>query len=819
MANASASEFTAVESAGGPPAPLSGWRRLAADVAAVGGSTLVCQALGVVTSLLLRTALSPAQMGVWQGLKLLLGYANYANLGVSKGAARELAIAAGSGQLARAERGLNLAFTVNTLTSLTYGGCLASAAVWLGRHDGVLDHAWSVGLFIMAAMVVLQRHLTFHVTILRCRQAFALTSWVALVEGLLTLTLAGLGAWRWGLAGLYGGTLLTMAGTLLFLRCQGVRSFRCDWQWPEIKRLVAIGGPILLCGLVLTLFQSLDKLMLLSFSSQREYDLGCYSTTLLITGQIFGLANMIAMVVSPRYAELFGRTASRREVARLAARASELVSAATSLAAVVGLVVAVPILGKLFPDYRPGLLPAVWLVPGVTMLAITLPLNQYLVAICRERAALVASVVALLAAAVGNYAALKLGYGMAGVAASTAIVYGAYYLLMLFLSIWPDLDGPTCYRYVLTHAALLAFPLAPAVWLTDPAQVRFDPFHVMFSSLAVLTVWGVAVLVVWRRGEWSVAWRAALSPCPAPRRPSLAELEARCQKPDYRRSGNWMARRVSRPMALRITWVVAPTGVSAHAVTCAAILVALASAGSFASGQLAGWLVGAGLLQLWYLLDHVDGQIARLRGTSSLDGIQLDYLMHHLVNLVVPYSLGFGLWKETAGEHWLLFGFAFSVGLLLLGLANDTRYKAFVARLKQLDGIPLAVCHGAGASSVADATEGVVYKRLLRLCVHLARKLCEIHVVMNVVTAIAAIQCFANTTQPMQLYLAVLAPLALLTAVATLARDIRRGAAEREFARWYRTGVEDGVSPDERAQQRTKPEVVSAGDFIAAGDS
>ena len=298
---------------------------------------------------------------------------------------------------------------------------------------------------------------------------------------------------------------------------------------------------------------------------------------------------------------------------------------------------------------------------------------------------------------------------------------------------------------------------------------------------------------------------------------TLTELESRCQKPDFRRSGSWMARRISRPMALRITWLIAPTRISAHAVTCGAIVVAMTAAVGFASGRISGWVLGAVLLQAWYLLDHVDGQIARLRGASTLDGIQLDYLMHHLVNLMVPMSFGYGLWNATGIENWLLFGFTFAVGLLLLGLANDARYKAFIARLKQLDGIPLVVRQNGFGVAVGNA--GVTHNRLLRFAVHLARKLCEIHVVMNLVTLVAVFQCLARTTMPMQLYLAVIAPLALFTAIVTLARDIRRGAAEQEFARWYHSHVEDHISPDDRGQQGTQPEVVAAGDLIAAGNS
>lgn len=494
-------------SAAGIPSPVTGWRRLAADMAAVGGSTLVCQGLGVAMSLVLRAALNPAQMGVWQGLKLLLGYANYANLGVSKGAARELAIAVGSGQLARAERGLNLAFTINTLTSLLYGGGLATAAIWIGRdRGGLLDNTWSLGLLALAVLVVLQRHLTFHVTMLRCRQAFTLTSSVAVVEGLLTLALAGSAAWRWGLPGLYGGTLATLLITLAYLRRQGARQLACDWQWSEIKRLVAIGGPILLAGVAATLFQSLDKLMILTFSTEREVDLGCYSTTLLITGQIYGLANMFAMVVAPRYGELFGHSGSMEQVARLVARASELLAAVTSLAAALGLVAVAPMLAHLFPDYRWGLLPAVWLVPGIVLLALALPLNQYLVAVCRERTALAAAIAGLAAAAAGDYLVLSWGYGILGVAASTAAAYVGYYLLMLFASLWPRLDGAMRRRYLSTHAALLLGPIVPAVWLNDVTGERTDLARLLAKSLVVVSAWGLAAAVVWRRGEWGRAW-------------------------------------------------------------------------------------------------------------------------------------------------------------------------------------------------------------------------------------------------------------------------------------------------------------------------
>ncbi|OYV95889.1 MAG: hypothetical protein B7Z73_01695 [Planctomycetia bacterium 21-64-5] len=508
MSHSSAADYSTLTSLAEAPSPVSGWRRLAADMAAVGGSSVVCQGLGVVNSLVLRAALTPAQMGVWQGLKLLLGYANYTNLGVSKGAARELAIAVGSGETARAQQGLNQACTVNTVTSLVYGIALAAAGLWLARdRGGLAADGWPVGLLALGALVVVQRHLTFHVTILRCKQSFALTSWASLVEGSLTLGLAGLGAWRWGLPGLYGGTLLTLLATLGYLHWRGVGPLRLAWQWSEIRRLVAIGGPILLGGVAMALLQSLDKLMILAFSSNREFDLGCYSTPLLITGQIYGLANMFALVVAPRYGELFGRTGRCDEVARLAARASELLAAVTSLSAAAGLVVAVPMLACLFPAYRPGLVPATWLVPGIIMLALALPLNQYLVAVCRERLAMAAAVAALAVGAVADGAVLAMGHGIMGVAACTAIVYAGYYLLLLSISIWPRLDAAARRRYLATHIVVLLFPLAPALWLTDVQAGSIDFARLGGNVVVVLVAWGLVAAAGWRLADWNTAWR------------------------------------------------------------------------------------------------------------------------------------------------------------------------------------------------------------------------------------------------------------------------------------------------------------------------
>lgn len=490
-------------------APVSGWRRMLADSLLVSATTIGCQAMGVAISLLLRFALDPAQMGVWQGLKLFLNYANYANLGVSKGAARELTVALGRGESAAASRGLNLAFTVNTLSSLVYAALLAGVAWWIGAAaGGIWQNVWSMGLLALAVLVVIQRHVTFHVTILRCRQAFAVASQLSLFEAAATLTVAAGAAWLWGLNGLYAGTFLVMLGAWSYLRWRGAEPLAWAWDRREIVRLIGLGGPMLLAGAAAALFQSIDKLMILLCSSDREYELGCYSLSLLASGQLYGLANMLSLTMGPRYGESFGRSGDHRHVALLAARASELQACALSLLAGLGMVAAVPVLGRLFPAYRLGAAPALWLIPGAVAMGLSLPASQCLTAVYRERWTLGAALVGLALAAAGSYAALASGCGLVGVAIATSTAYFAYFVLSVAISLWREIDQPARRRYVTAMLLTLApvIGLAAALEAVWPGAECSLPM-VAAKGASVCAVWSAVALVGWRWGGWQLIWR------------------------------------------------------------------------------------------------------------------------------------------------------------------------------------------------------------------------------------------------------------------------------------------------------------------------
>jgi len=297
------------------------------------------------------------------------------------------------------------------------------------------------------------------------------------------------------------------------------------------------------------------------------------------------------------------------------------------------------------------------------------------------------------------------------------------------------------------------------------------------------------------------------------------ELHRRCLKPRSDEIGSWTARRLARPVALHITRIVLPLGATANQATLAAVVCSVAAAVAFAQGSALGWLGGALLLQAWYVLDHVDGQLARWNRTASLDGTTLDYLMHHGVNLVIPQAISIGLVRQGGDLNWFWLGTLWSWGLVTVGLRHDARYKAFVQRLKNVEGHLVVVGAGGGRRTPSPWP-----RRTLRsIASWSVQKLCEMHVLAHwLLVAATARWLFIDADRTIATATTVAMALAAVpAAIWFTARDCRRGEAEREFAAWYRVPenaaleFRDGrwivtASPDESHSCRAIRETANA---------
>lgn len=154
---------------------------------------------------------------------------------------------------------------------------------------------------------------------------------------------------------------------------------------------------------------------------------------------------------------------------------------------------------------------------------------------------------------------------------------------------------------------------------------------------------------------------------------------------------------VCRPPAAIFVWALQHTRVTPNQITFLATLVAFGSCAMFVA--LPGWwgaIAAALVFELSFVLDCVDGQLARVRKTASPIGHHLDFLMDEIKAFFVFGAVAVRLWRFEAdpvlAERTLLVAIA---GLACLGtglcLTTFTRREEYGAKPPTDQGQPAEV--------------------------------------------------------------------------------------------------------------------------------
>lgn len=114
----------------------------------------------------------------------------------------------------------------------------------------------------------------------------------------------------------------------------------------------------------------------------------------------------------------------------------------------------------------------------------------------------------------------------------------------------------------------------------------------------------------------------------------------------------------------------AATPIRPNHVTCFTLVLALIGAGMFSSGDsdLANW--AAGIFILSRFLDHFDGELARLQGTSTRFGYYFDYVVGAAAYLALFISIGMGFRDSELGSWAVVLGAAGAASALISMFAN-----------------------------------------------------------------------------------------------------------------------------------------------------
>jgi phosphatidylglycerophosphate synthase len=117
----------------------------------------------------------------------------------------------------------------------------------------------------------------------------------------------------------------------------------------------------------------------------------------------------------------------------------------------------------------------------------------------------------------------------------------------------------------------------------------------------------------------------------------MATIRSIAQPPEYSPSPT---DRVYRVFSIYLSLPLSRVGATPNGITVAWIVIGLAGVAGFLADSWAARILAALLLQLSYLLDFVDGEVARLTDRRSVVGGFLDLLGHGVLKAGLPLAVG-----------------------------------------------------------------------------------------------------------------------------------------------------------------------------------
>ena len=156
---------------------------------------------------------------------------------------------------------------------------------------------------------------------------------------------------------------------------------------------------------------------------------------------------------------------------------------------------------------------------------------------------------------------------------------------------------------------------------------------------------------------------------------------------------NFWTEWISRPPAAVLVWLLRNTRVTPNQVSFGAIFVAALGAAMLIWWRTWPGLIVAGLtFQLAYIIDCVDGQLARITQQSSPVGALLDFMLDEVKAFMVLGAASARLWLQTADARFLVWGLGGVVAA-----ATGITLTSFMRRPEYLD--------ATGAPPILPATE------------------------------------------------------------------------------------------------------------------
>ncbi len=459
-------------------------KEIFSQVGVYAGSTFLTQLITLVAAVISRNILGPVQTGIWATLQVIVDYSKYSTMGIMTAINRDIPYRRAKGEEAHAQELKNLAFSFVLASSVLVALGIAAFA-FFARHHYQKEIVW--GLFLIAAVVVLQRINNVLISLLRAFKQFTVEASQMFLSAIVNAFLVAILTYFFRIYGFIFAMALSLLFNVVYLLAKHPFNFHWFFDLRKLKPLLATGFPLMTLGLLLGVIRSLDRIFIAKYLGFRE--VGLYSIALMACSFISNFSISFAIVLFPHGQEKFALAGEVHGAADYLKKSSAayvlimpmLIGAAAFLA---------PILVVVFlPQFVSSILALQMLVLSSFFVALFQPYNDFLITI-RRHMVLIPFLGGCALASLGLYYwVAHSGWGIVGFSVATCIISFLMFTVLFFMSnryvqgVWAPLEFylklTACFLYLLIFVFFLIKYFSPPQ-ITAAGILCQSGFYVIF---------------------------------------------------------------------------------------------------------------------------------------------------------------------------------------------------------------------------------------------------------------------------------------------------------------------------------------------------
>jgi len=401
-------------------------KKFVADTIFLTLASYTAQFLSIIRGFIVAKFLPPYIYGYFSGLSLIPFYSAQGHLGILHGMNRLISIKKGAGDEVSFHEIKNSAFN-----SIMFLASLLSLGIILFSYWNQANYSqyflWGIRVFGLA--VILQHLQMVYQSVLRAEGRMNIISMSMVLFSVSNIVLVVAFIHSFGFYGVLAAYFCAYVLSNLFLMVKSKIQFRLTLDLSLVASLIRTGLPISIIFLVEVLLKSVDRIIIIRYLDISQ--LGYYSIALTICEAMSRIPNSIVYSYFPKLLEKLGEYKDLAKLNDSYQVTSIVLGIIVSFCTGIAFLLVDILITDFLPEYNEAVIATKILLFTVFFMSLSQLSLRFLIAINKNRVMVFFQIVVVIISVVLDLIFVQLGYGIAGIAAGTAIAYVLYALCML----------------------------------------------------------------------------------------------------------------------------------------------------------------------------------------------------------------------------------------------------------------------------------------------------------------------------------------------------------------------------------------------------